>query len=146
MRSGYTLAVVGVAIVAAGIALYSTQPLKGSNLQMQMLTDDEMDYIRYVTKYGKAYSTSEEYGRRALIFKENKAKIAQANARNGLRFGLGVNKFTDWSKEEYKALLKYKGQKATRCSSPVVIPEDGELPKRVDWRDHNAVNDVQDQG
>jgi len=77
---------------------------------MTMITDDGMDYIRYVTKFGKVYTDLGEYGRRAAIYLENKAKIAEANARNDRGYKLGINKFSDWSKEEYRALLKYKRQ------------------------------------
>lgn len=36
------------------------------------------------------------------------AKVAQYNSQNGNSFRLGVNKFTDYTKEEYKRLLGYK--------------------------------------
>jgi hypothetical protein len=146
MRKGYALVSLAVFGIAAIVLFTQSRiPMRGSNFQMTMMTEDEMEYIRYVSKFGKAYSSVEEYGRRALIYIQNKAKIVEANARNGVTYKLGFNKFSDWTKEEYRNLLKYKSQRATTTIS-AEFPETGDLPKKWDWRNHNAVLDVQDQG
>ena len=63
-----------------------------------------------MTTYSKSYETKDEFIKRLEVFKQAKAKIDARNSQNGLTYRLGVNKFADWTKEEYRTLLKYKKQ------------------------------------
>jgi len=42
------------------------------------------------------------------IFSEARVKILAMNARPNVTHRVGLNKFADWSKEEYRSLLKYR--------------------------------------
>jgi len=96
------------------------------------MTQDEVDFMKFVTKYRRSYGTKEEYQFRLQQFKLNKEKIAIENAKNGSTSKVGINKFSDWTHEEYKRLLGFKPQ-------PYVKPNFVYLPQRnlkdaIDWR------------
>ena len=141
MRSGFaSLAVVGVAACVAVYAL-SYQP-KSASLY-STLSSDDVAFLKFVSKYGKSYGTKEEFELRADTFKDTLAKIAEENSKNDNTFRVGVNKFADWTPEEFKRILSYKPMYKTARQTtfePVAIPTS------VDWRTQGAVNAVQDQG
>lgn len=64
--------------------------------------------MSYIVRFSKTYSTKEEYNFRLDQFKRTLASIAVHNARNDATFKLGLNKFSDLTKKEYKSLLGYK--------------------------------------
>ena len=57
---------------------------------------------------------------------------------NELGYSLEVNKFSDWTKEEYKKLLGYRPELKQSNKAPVILPEEN-LPDSVDWREKGAV-------
>jgi hypothetical protein len=147
MRQGFaTLAVVGVAACIAVYAL-SFQPEKSSVSLFGngMLGADDMEYLKFISQYGRMYGTKEELEFRSSIFKKNLAAIRQENSKNDNAFTVGVNKFTDWTPSEYKRLLGYKKSHGTKNYSYHAV-EGFALPTSVDWRTQGAVNPVKDQG
>ncbi len=77
MRQGYTtLAIVGVAACIAVYAL-STQPESSSVSLFNngVLGADDMEYLKFVSQYGRMYGTKEELEFRSNIFKKNLAAI-----------------------------------------------------------------------
>jgi len=141
MRSGFaSLAVVGVAACVAVYAL-SYQP-KSASLY-STLSSDDVEFLKFVSKYGKSYGTKEEYELRADTFKDTLAKIAEENSKNDNSFTVGINKFADWTPSEFKRLLSYKPM--YRGARPTTF-EAVSIPDSVDWRTQGAVNPVQDQG
>ena len=142
MRSGYaTLAVVGV---AACIAVYSVMqtPTPSSSLYHKLTTSD-MEFLKHVTKFGKSYGTHEEFALRADIFKTTLAKISEENSKNDNTFRLAVNKFADWTPEEYSSLLGYKSSGRTK-NTRSLRSSFGDIPAPVDWRTKGAVNAIKD--
>jgi len=140
MRTGFaTLAVVGVAACAALYAL--TGSPKSSSLYSSLNAED-MEFLKFVSTYGRSYGTKEEFEFRAAQFKDTLAKIELENQNPENTFTVGINKFADWTPAEYRRLLGYKprGNKADVSFTPVSLPES------VDWRTQGAVNPVQDQG
>ncbi len=136
MRQGYTtLAVVGVAACIAVYAL-SFQPEKNSVSLFAngTLGADDMEYMKFISQYGRMYGTKEELEFRSNIFKKNLAAIRQENSRNGNGFTLGVNKFADWTPQEYKRLLGYKPSRGLKQYSTYHAVEGVSLPTSVDWR------------
>lgn len=106
--------------------------------------------MNYLARYGKSYLTKAEFEARLSLFREAKEKIEARNAMD-LPYKLGLNKFADWSKEEYRRLLGYKkntaygeffGGEETLPEPEIKVLQEGDLPKNVDWRKHNAVNEV----
>lgn len=61
-----SLAVVGVAACVAVYALnaYDRKPVT----MYTEMTAEEMDFMRYISKYGKSYATKEEYESRLSIY------------------------------------------------------------------------------
>ena len=58
-------------------------------------------------------------------------------------FTLGINKFADWSKDEYRRLLGYKPSKGG-LKSYAEIPGNINIPNEIDWRTQGAVNPIKD--
>ena len=105
--------------------------------------DSEMigRYHKYLAEYGKSYNSENEFEFRFQIFKENANLIDAHNAQEST-YTLGINKFADWTEEEYKRLLGYNHYpfncEDTVCKSPT--------KKEVNWVKAGAVNAVQNQG
>ena len=146
MRQGFaSLAIVGVAACIAVYALSTSQP-QTTSLYNNMEADD-MEYFKFVSKYGRMMGTKEELEFRSSIFKKNLAAIRLENSRNGNSFSLGINKFADWTPTEYKRLLGYKPNSSLKNVTYVTAPPAVQAPPlSIDWRTMGAVNPVKDQG
>jgi hypothetical protein len=107
MRQGFaSLAVVGV---AACIAVYALSTIKSESTSLfSKLEGDDIEYLKFVSRYGRMMGTKEELEFRSSVFKKNLDTIRMENSRNGNTFTVGVNKFTDWTPSEYRRLLGYK--------------------------------------
>jgi len=142
MRTGFTLAVVGVVATVAVIAL-SERPQFTSLFSTMELTQDNVDFANFVAKYGKSYATKEEFQFRFDQYLRNMEVIRGENSRNENTFSLGANKFTDYTREEYRRLLGYKSSAA---NGDVKYLSAAEAPESIDWRSKGAVTGVKDQG
>jgi KDEL-tailed cysteine endopeptidase len=142
MRSTFaTLAVVGVAACVAVYAL--TAAPAGKSLYSNVLATEDLEYLKFIAKYGKSYGTKEEFEFRGDVFKNTLASLAEVNSQNDNTFRVGVNKFADWTPAEFKRILSYK---PLRTNSPAVDYENVSIPDAIDWRSQGAVNPVKDQG
>ncbi len=103
----------------------------------------ESAFLGYMTEYGKSYSTVAEYEMRLRNFAVKHAFITEHNANPGEHtFKVGHNKMSDWTQEEYEAILTY-------TSSGEHIADEVELSPilgAVDWRNSGCVNAIKDQG
>jgi C1A family cysteine protease len=143
MRSGFaTLAVVGV---AACVAVYALTSAPAGNSLYTNLSTEDLEYLKYVAKYGKSYGTKEEFEFRGDVFKNTLAALAEVNSQNDNTFRVGINKFADWTPAEYKRMLSYKPIRGSKAA-PVFSAENVSIPDKVDWRSEGKVNPVQDQG
>lgn len=142
MRTGFaSLAVVGV---AACVAVYAfTQVPSGNSLYSNVITADDMEFLKYVSKYGKSYGTKEEFEFRADVFKNTLSAIFNENSKNDNTFTVGLNKFADWTAAERKRILSYRPVRGARVAPVETV---GDIPSTIDWRDQGAVNPVKDQG
>lgn len=144
MRKGYaSLAVVGVAATVAVYALTSMDTPKSTSFNT--LTSEDLEFMKFVAKYGKSYGTKEEYEFRLQQFKTAYSTIQSENSKNGNTFTMGVNKLADLTNAEYKRLLGYRRAGLKANSEEKELPTDN-LPASIDWRDKGAVNAVKDQG
>jgi hypothetical protein len=67
----------------------------------------EQAFLKYIPKYEKNYKDQQEYFKRKAIFQENYKKILQHNpAKEG--FAIDVNRFTDWTQDEFNELFATK--------------------------------------
>ena len=144
MRSAaITLAIVGT-VATVGLFAISEAPAS-TNLFAIEVTQDNVAFANYLAKYGKSYGTKEEFQFRYEQYQKNMAKVAQYNGQNGNTFRLGINKFTDYTPEEYKVLLGYKPQSKPMTLEASYLSEEN-TPASIDWREKGAVTPVKDQG
>lgn len=69
------------------------------------VSEQDMEFLKYVSQYGKSYETQEEFMFRAQVFADNLSKIKNIKETTSTH---GVNKFTDRTTAEMKLLLGYK--------------------------------------
>jgi len=103
----------------------------------------EAAFMGYITQFGKSYNTIEEYNMRLHNFAQKHSVIVKHNA-EGHTYKLGYNNMTDWTEEEYKAILTL-----TPMEQPEVVfqGKPGSDYSPIDWRDaSNCVPAIRDQG
>lgn len=92
-----------------------------------------------------------ELAQRKANYDMNVARIEKHNA-EGHSWTMGVNKFADWSDDEWKAYVskgkKNKSNKLRNKSRPSTpyVPSGVSVPASWDWRTVGAVTPVKDQG
>lgn len=101
----------------------------------------------YLSEFGKSYSERAERQKRKAIFEANLDKVRQHNCEYAAgvhQWYMAVNKFADWSQEEFARLLAAK--RGHPSKHPVVhLPASPNL-EAMDWRTKGAVTEVKDQG
>ncbi|XP_042032461.1 cysteine protease XCP1-like [Salvia splendens] len=103
-----------------------------------------------MTQHGFSYENEKVKQTRFQIFKDNVQHIERHNQEGNHTYKLGINKFADLTNEEF--LAKY----ARSCmpsfkvrlsnQSTYEYKDMKDVPPSLDWRDHNAVTAVGDQG
>jgi hypothetical protein len=63
-----------------------------------------MEFANYMVKYGKSYTTAEEFALRKQNFMKSDRTIRKWNSNELKTHRLGHNKFSDWSEEEYQRI------------------------------------------
>ena len=119
--------------------------LESSVLKIIGPTRHAFSFARFAHRYGKNYETAEEMKMRFEIFKEN-LKLIRSTNKKRLSYTLGVNRFADWSWEEFR---RHRLGAAQNCSATLKGNHkltDAELPTLKDWREEGIVSPVKDQG
>lgn len=106
-------------------------------------TDDHFRFMNYIGEFGKNYATVEEYEFRMANWLVKDIEIAEHNMTNS-SFSLGHNHMSDWSQFEFSKILTHKPM-PEEDKQYVDLPE-VQMNGGVDWRSHNAVTPVKDQG
>ncbi|XP_063375829.1 procathepsin L-like [Cydia fagiglandana] len=104
-------------------------------------------FKEFVQKHGKTYNP-EEYLTRLDIFKQNLKRINERNARYPQN-EVGITRFTDLTTEERRQYLGFKRFDAASDGRAMRLEYPAEAvtaPDQFDWRDHDAVTHVKDQG
>nr|AYV89204.1 cathepsin L1 [Tetranychus evansi] len=103
----------------------------------------------FKVKYGKSYKSEAEESYRRSIFAERLEKIKAHNERaaNGeVSYRKGINKFSDLTREEFRAT--YLGyQPSARRPAPLIhnVNHSVTVPDSVDWRTKGIVSEVKNQ-
>jgi len=109
----------------------------------------------YISKYGRIYSTDEEYQHRYNNFLNTLERIAKKNAASKKHVLYAVTKFADQSEEEImqrRMPAVSASNYSTSClangvTAPVYTKERvAAIPDSFDWRDKGAVTPVKNQG
>ena len=91
----------------------------------------ESAFMGYITQFGKSYGTVAEYQLRLEQFTRNYADVMQHNASES-SFKLGFNQMSDWTQEEYKAILTHKPM-PEEAKNYQYFPETNAVANSVDW-------------
>jgi len=117
-------------------------------------------FSEWMVNHGKTYSTKQEYFYRQSIYENNVNIINKHNANTDYSWKMGVNYFTDLTKDEFKAQYasgyrKYTDTKSQQSKSLTpsllrhstdVSLQNNSLPTSVDWTQKGAVTKVKNQG
>jgi len=96
----------------------------------------------FVTKFERKYQTIKEFEDRFGIFRDNLMFIEKHNSEES-SYTLGVNRFADMTTEEFvnmNTMFPFQQKCDTFSASS------SDVADSWDWRDHNAVTGVKDQG
>jgi len=113
-------------------------------------SDSEL-FRKFMVDYNRVYSSNEEFSLRFTNFKNNIRRIDQLNNMPGQLATFGINKFADFSAEEFAAkLLLPKFDANDLCIWPFheTVPQEKveAAPTNFDWRAKGAVTPVKNQG
>eukprot|EP01064_Diplonema_japonicum_P036750 TRINITY_DN836_c3_g2_i1.p1 TRINITY_DN836_c3_g2~~TRINITY_DN836_c3_g2_i1.p1 ORF type:complete len:379 (+),score=112.54 TRINITY_DN836_c3_g2_i1:51-1139(+) len=111
---------------------------------MDLARNPSYGYAEYVAEYKKSHSAERE-----AVFNANLKKIRMHNNDGTATYKMGLNEFTDWTAEEFRA--KRLGGKAIKNQKKMVSMSDlqsslSDLPASLDWRTKNVVTGVKNQG
>lgn len=65
MRKGYTAAAFAIVGIAATIAIFATS-YRSEGVTFKMNAAQEVEFLQFAARYGKSYSTKEEFNFRAM--------------------------------------------------------------------------------
>jgi len=105
------------------------------------------EFQQFSIKFNKKYDTKEEYQKRLDIYTQNKQFIEEFN-KGKESYTLAINEFADLTHEEFKKgylAPKFDATKVKR-KNVKAFPTGLKLPTTVDWRQHNAVTHIKNQG
>jgi C1A family cysteine protease len=113
--------------------------------------DDKVIYKKFqefLQKYGKTYSSIEEYQMRYKIFTASLMEVVAADDFLGNKHTKSITKFSDMTKDEFKAqYLTLKMDKSNGwCDSVKVQKSFKATPAEKDWRTEGKVSPIKDQG
>ena len=104
----------------------------------------DVEFSKYLAKYGKSYATKSEYIFRRTLFEQQMEFLAVQNSQNGATYRVGFNQFSDMTDAEFSKLLGDSGEAELDSDASVQESDSAAVP--VDWRDRNVVGAVKDQG
>jgi len=98
------------------------------------------EWVKYKLKHEKLYSEEEDTDR-MKIWMKNVAMVEKHNSENH-NYTMAINKFSDWTKEEFNKLLGVPPQGKRFEGKKIEIVK---TPDRVDFREDKLVTPVKDQ-
>ena len=140
-----------IILVSFFASVLSQSNLRG-NIESTVVDDhvfEWKEFSNFQERFSKKYSTLQEMEERFSVFRENFKAIRQHNSDRSQNFTMGVNQFTDLTPSEFRAtyvsgLKSSAPVQASGCKS--FSSGASGAPDSYDWRQHNAVTPVKDQG
>jgi hypothetical protein len=108
----------------------------------------ETEFLNWINHHKRTYLSKDEYLYRRDIFLKNLEEIEAMNAENGEEI-YGLNKFSDWTFEEFKRLngLRTPPLNRSRENSTFEFENEdfkNEIYEPVNWHKRNKVTSVKD--
>lgn len=127
------------------VKIVATTLIMFSEFSSAIVNDEMWNHFQdFIHQYGKKYDTMEHFLSKFEIFKTNKYFIDKTNEAN-LNYTLAVNQFADVSEKEYFSKVDFLERSKNKCGKQMYSPT-VDIPDSWDWRDHNAVTPVKNQG
>ncbi|KAK9705580.1 hypothetical protein RND81_07G067800 [Saponaria officinalis] len=104
-----------------------------------------LSFARFVRRHGKRYESVEEMKTRYGVFKESLKLIRETNRQN-LPYKLHVNKYADWTWEEFRAQRLGAAQNCSATLKGSHKLSHVPAPAEKDWRAEGIVSPVKNQG
>lgn len=143
------LALFGVSQVAMTPAALTPAGLTPAGLTPAGLTPDLAAFDAWTAKYNKTYHNATEAVRRFRIFRQTLQEVRSHNSGNDTDVRLGLTKFADMSKDEYRRqFLGFRLPNNSRVllqSAPQAVVLQGPIPQAVNWTALGKVVPVKDQ-
>jgi len=115
------------------------------SVDLSAISTSWVRFEQYVNEFGKTYKDKDEQKHRFMAFLENEEEVAKLNAIEGKAI-FGLTKFSDLTKEEFKQYLNFKQYDNEKRKQVPVQKAKNATADSYDWRDHNGVTAVKDQG
>jgi C1A family cysteine protease len=130
--------------LASILAILASNQLSSFNSNSDVNSDVVL-FEEWIQTYQKKYSSPAEKNFRLSVFLKTKEHVEATNAIQE-NYKLGLNKFSDMTKEEFS--IKYLGYRPdlTRPEAESIPANTLFQTKSVDWREKGAVTYVKDQG
>ncbi|KAF8084369.1 hypothetical protein N665_0720s0004 [Sinapis alba] len=140
---------VALTIISINLKIY--QATSNVTLHEQSIFDH---YQKWMTQFSRVYKDDFEKERRFKVFKKNLKFIENFNNMGNQSYELGVNEFTDMSKEEFLATYTGGLRGINVTSLPKVVHQTISSDRLIftelffikDWRNEGAVTPVKNQG
>lgn len=107
---------------------------------------NEAEYMEYVTRFSKFYTTREEFEYRMALYIQNDFRIKQENRYSENTFTLDHNQFSDWSFAEFQKMHAYKPPKKYGAYATYREYLPAPNADSVNWVTSGAVTEVKNQG
>jgi len=101
----------------------------------------EHEFFKFIAQQNRRYATKEEYNLRLAEFEKNFRFVKEFKSEKQT---VALNHMADWSRDEYRQLLGYRGQ--NQHAENAVYEDDVTNEQTVDWRNKGAVTGVKNQG
>ena len=116
------------------------------NLQNDLISATEYQFMGFVSAYGRSYATTAEYNFRLAQFTKRVEEHQRWNAVEGQTSTQGVNHLTDRTDDEIKMLNGFKQMPTVADKNVKILDLGYEAATPIDWRTKGAVTPVKDQG
>jgi len=138
------VAVIAVIAFSSDNGLPSGSKFFSASEDIERFTEEEREFMKFITEHRRFYFSKEEYAHRFQIFKQHLRynKISNANPEN--TFVLGVNQFSDMTQEEFR--YNYLNSEVPKVEGETVDLSGVQAPASVNWVQAGKVTAVENQG